>query len=265
MPRSNPSLQVLICSLIIASTPLFGGMKLDIRDGRPVVDGVYVNGHGPYRFLVDTGSNINLIEAGLARRIGMNATFQVDLASSSGKTALVGSDENEIALDSARARGQKVLFSGLEAIHNRMPDVQGVLGQWFLVRFDYVLDLHRKRIEFGMPQWSGMRVPYNMVNARPVVTTSLGDLALDSGSARLILFGVQPSNDPGFKAELRTLAGSQQIGRAFRTLLIENRKFWEGEAAVIPDRPEPGVDGLLPLALFKSIYFCNSEGYVVFK
>jgi hypothetical protein len=263
MPRSNHSRQILICSLIIG-TPLFGGVKIDVRDGRPVVDGVYVNGHGPYRFLVDTGSNINLIETALARKIGMDATFQVDLASSSGKTALGGSDGNDITLDSVKADGQKILFSGLEAIHNRMPDVQGVLAQWFLIRFDYVLDLRGKRIEFGMPQRSGTRAPYKMVNARPVVATSLGELALDSGSAVLILFGVQPAKDPGSK-ELRTLTGSRQIGRAFRTLVVESRKFWEGDAAVIPDRPEPGVDGLLPLALFKSVYFCNSEGYVVFE
>jgi hypothetical protein len=237
---------------------------MDVREGRPVVDGVFVNGHGPYRFLVDTGSNINLIEAGLARKIGMNATFQVDLASSSGKTVAVGSDRNEIAVDSAKAGEQRILFSKLEAIHNRMPDVQGVLGQWFLVRFDYVLDLHGKRIEFGMPQQGGTRAPFKWVNARPVVSTSLGDLALDSGSARLVLFGVQPGNDPGSKAELRTLAGSQQIGKVFRTLLIESRKLWEGGAVAIPNRPEPGVDGLMPLAFFKSIYFCNSQGYVVF-
>jgi len=238
---------------------------MDVRDGRPVVDGVYVNGHGPYRFLVDTGSNVNLIEAGLARKIGMNAKFQVDLASSSGKTPMGGSDGNEVALGPAKAGGQKILFSGLEAVHNRMPDVQGVLGQWFLVRFDYLLDLHGKRIEFGLQQWSGTHTPFKMVNARPILSTSLGDLALDSGIARLVLFGVQPDNDRGFKAELRTLAGSRQIGRAFRTLVVENRKYWEGEAAVISDRPEPGVDGLLPLALFRLVYFCNSEGYVVLE
>lgn len=30
-------------------------------------------------------------------------------------------------------------------------------------------------------------------------------------------------------------------------------------------RPEAGVDGLLPLGLFKTVYVCNSEGYVVFE
>jgi hypothetical protein len=204
-------------------------------------------------------------KSGVEAIITEQIRIKVDFASSSGKIALAGSDGNEIALDSVKADGQKILFSRLEAIHNRMPDVQGVLGQWFLIRFDYVLDLHRKRIEFGMPQRSGMRAPYKMVNARPVVTTSLGDLALDSGSAGLIRFGVRADNEPGFKGELRTLTGLQQVGRVFRTLLIGSRKFWEGEAAVIAERPEPGVDGLLPLAFFKSIYFCNSEGYVVFE
>jgi hypothetical protein len=37
-----------------------------VEDGRPVVNGVFVNGRGPYRFLVDTGSNVNLIETDLA-------------------------------------------------------------------------------------------------------------------------------------------------------------------------------------------------------
>jgi hypothetical protein len=35
-------------------------VKIDVRDARPVVEGVYVNGHGPYRFLVD---NVDLMDA----------------------------------------------------------------------------------------------------------------------------------------------------------------------------------------------------------
>jgi hypothetical protein len=30
-------------------------------------------------------------------------------------------------------------------------------------------------------------------------------------------------------------------------------------------RSEPGVDGLAPVGLFKAIYVCNPEGYVVFE
>jgi hypothetical protein len=266
MRHTHHTLQVLICSLIITTGYLFGTVKLQVRDGRPIVDDVYVNGHGPYRFLVDTGSNINLIETGIAKKIGMEATFQVELTSAAGKVQTSGSDGNEVTLDSVKADEQKFLFSGLDAIHNSSPDVQGVLGQWFLARFDYALDMRGKRLEFGKRERTGLRSTFKMINARPVVTTSLGDLALDSAAARLTLFGAQPDSVPGFKSELRTVAGSQQIGLVSgKLLVIEGRTFWDGDALAIPNRPEPGVDGLLPLGLFRVIYFCNSEGYVVFQ
>jgi hypothetical protein len=105
-----------------------------------------------------------------------------------------------------------------------------------------------------------------MINARPVVSTSLGDLALDSAAARLTLFGVRPDSVGSFQSELRTVAGSRQIGLVSgKRLVIEGRIIWDGYAAAIPNRPEPDVDGLLPLSLFGAIYVSNSEGYVVFQ
>jgi Aspartyl protease len=266
MTRTTHTFQLLICSLIISATSLFGGVKLQVRDGRPVVDGVFVNGHGPYRFLVDTGSNVNLIETGIAKKIGMNTTFQVELASAAGKVPASGSDGNEVSLDSAKADEQKFLFSELTAIHNASPDVQGVLGEWFLSRFDYTLDLKGKRLDFGKQDHNGARVAYKVVNARPVVSTSLGDLALDSGAGRLTLFGVRSDAGGDFKSELRTVAGTQKIGLVSgKPLVINGRKIWDGDAVAIPNRPEAGVDGLLPLGIFKTVYVCNSEGYVVFE
>jgi predicted aspartyl protease len=257
---------VLVSSLMIAAAPLSRAVKLQMRDGRPIIDGVYVNGHGPYRFLVDTGANVNLIDLRLARKIGMDPTFHVELASAAGKVLTPGSDENEIALDPVKASGQKFLFSGLDAIHNSSPDVQGVLGQWFLSQFDYTLDLQGKRLEFGKLERSGTRSQFRMVNARPVVSTSLGDLALDSGEAKLVLFGTQPEDRSEIGYELRTVAGSQRVGTVSgKALIIQGKKVSSGDALAFPDTTEPGVDGLMPLSLFKSIYVCNSEGYVVFE
>ena len=263
MPHTNHTVQILIGSLIIAASPLPGEVKMQVRQGRPVVDGVYVNGHGPYRFLVDTGANVNLIESGLARKIGMNPTFQVDLASAAGKTQSQGSDGNEVVIDAVKMGGQKFLLSGLEALHNSLPDVRGVLGQWFLAQFDYRLDLRGKRLEFGKQDRNGARSSLRMVNARPVVSTNLGDLVLDSGAVRVILFGVDAGS--GGNAYVRTVTGSQAAGKVSKSLTIEGRTFWRGDAAAMPEGGEPGVAGLLPLSMFKSIYVCNSEGYVVFE
>jgi hypothetical protein len=261
--RTLASKTVLICSIGITANPLFSGVKMHFREGLPVVDGVYVNGHGPYRFLVDTGTNINLIEPRLARTIGMNATFQDEVASPAGMTRLPGSDGNEIELGPVKAHEQRFAFSG--AVHSLLPDVQGVLGQWFLSGFDYMLDLRGKRLEFGKQDLNGRRAPLRMRNGRTAVSTSLGDLVLDSGAVRLVLFGVDPDRDRGDQGYLQTVGGPQIVGLVFSRLTIEGRHIWNGNAVAIPSRTEPGVAGLMPLRLFKTIFVCNSEGYVIFE
>jgi hypothetical protein len=264
MRYTNRIIQILICSLIIAVGPLAAEVKMQVSGGRPIVDGVYVNGHGPYRFLVDTGTNVNLIDANLARSIGLTPTFRTKLTSSTGATPVSGGNGIEVLLDSAKAERQEFLFLPLEAIHDFLPDIQGVLGQEFLSRFDYTLDLRGKRLEFGKQDRNGTRTRFEMVNAEPVGSTSLGNLVLDSGAGQLVLFGVRPDTGYGLKGELRTATGSQQIGMVSgKPLIIEGRKISRGDAVAIPNRT-PGVDGLLPISLFKAIYFCNSEGYVVF-
>jgi hypothetical protein len=265
MRHTNHNIKILICLFIVAAGPLFAEVKMQTPGGRPIVDGVYVNGHGPYRFLVDTGTNVNFIEANLARSIGLKATFRTKLTSSTGATSVSGGTGIEVLLDSAKAEGQEFLFLPLEAIRDFLPDIQGVLGQEFLSRFDYTLDLRGKRIEFGKQDRNGTRAEFKMINAEPVVSTSLGHLILDSGARQLVLFGIQPNGGYGLTGELRTATGSQQIGLVYgKPLIIEGRKLSRGDAVTIPNRT-PGVDGLLPLSLFKALYFCNSEGYVIFE
>jgi hypothetical protein len=178
-------------------------------------------------------------------------------------TLVSGGGGIEVLLDSVKAEAQEFLYLPPQAIRDRFPDVHGVLGQWFLSRFDYRLDLRGKRLEFGQQDRKGTRTRFEMINGEPVVSTSLGALILDSGAGQLVLFGVQPDSGYGL-GELRTATGSQQIGLVSgKPLVIEGRKISRGDAVAIPNRT-PGVNGPLPLSLFKAIYFCNSEGYVVF-
>jgi hypothetical protein len=248
----------------IAALPAVGEIKIQVRDGFPIVDGVYVNGHGPYRFLLDTGTNVDLIEPKLARSIGLTATFQRDLVSSSGVIRASGGDGFEVALDTVRADKQRFLFVRMGPVRERWPDVQGVLGQAFLLRFDYLLDLHGKRFEIGRHECSGTRTRLTIVNGRPVVATSLGDLVLDTGASRLTLFGVEPQTSTS--SALETVSGSQAIGMvSSRPLFIEGRKILPGQTVAVPRASEPGVRGLLPVSLFRGICVGNSEGYVVFE
>jgi hypothetical protein len=187
------------------------------------------------------------------------------LTSSTGATPVSGGNGIEVMLDSAKAERQEFLFLPLEDIHDFLPDIQGVLGQRFLSRFDYTLDLREKRLEFGKQDRNGTRAEFKMINDEPVVSTSLGHLVLDSGARQLVLFGFQPESGYGFAGELRTATGSQKIGFVSgKPLMIEGRRISRGDGVALPNRT-PGVDGLLPVSLFKVIYFCNSEGYVIFE
>src|SRR5580658_3878013 len=106
--------RIPFCALLIAAGPLSAGVRLVVREGRPFVDGVFVNGYGPYRFLVDTGTNMNLIESGLAKKIGMQPTFRDEVETSMGKIRMPGSDGNVVELGPVRADRQRFQFSSLE-------------------------------------------------------------------------------------------------------------------------------------------------------
>ncbi len=151
------------------------------------------------------------------------------------------------------------------AFHDRWPDIQGLLGQGFLWQLDYTLDLKGKRLVFGKTESAGRRVPFLLINGRMVLHTSAGELVLDSGAERLVLFGVRPDAGLCERCELRTLTGSGKIGMiSGKVLTIADRKIWRGDAVAIPARSEPEIDGLMPLSLFRTIFVCNSEGYVIF-
>lgn len=249
--------------LAAAANPLTGAVKLELIGGRPVAEGVYVNGRGPYRFLIDTATTLNHMEPELARSLGLAATFRTELTSSVGRAMAAGGGGIEVALGEARAEEQRFLFAGTEVVHELAADIRGILGQEFLARFDYRIDLHARRLEFGAEERAGRRSALRLFNGRPAVSTSLGDLVLDSGTASVVLFGVRSEGaSSGF---LRTLAGSQIVGLVYRKLTIEGRRIWSGTAVAVEERNEPEVAGLMPLSLFRSVYFCNSAGYAVFE
>lgn len=252
------------CLLVMTAAQLAVAVKIEVVQGLPVVNGVYVNGHGPYRFLVDTATTSNHIEPRLARAIGLTPAFRTELTSSVGTVSATGIDGVEVKLGSSHADRQMFLFTGMEVVQQFEGGIQGILGQEFLSRFDYLLDLRGKRLEFGRQEASGQRAQFRVANGRAAVATSLGDLILDSAAESLILFGVQ-AEAGGSSFTLRTLAGSQTVGMVYRKLLIEGRRIWSGTAIAMPNRNEPGVSGLLPVSLFRSVYVCNSEGYAVLE
>jgi hypothetical protein len=254
-------MSALLAMLIAA--PACAAVKIRLLDGRPIVDTVYLNGHGPYRFLLDTGTTLNHLDPRLAEWIGLRPTFSTNLVTSIGTTSFAGAGGIDVALGPVRSEAQTFLFGGLDTIHRSFPDLQGVLGQAFLSRFDYLLDLKGRRIEFGARETgeAEARSRFQTVAGRPVVSTSLGSLVFDSGAADLTLFGARATTPT---LEMFTMTGTLRVGTAWSKLVIDGRTFWRGDAIVVPHSAETGAAGLLPANLFKAVYVSNSSGYLVF-
>src|ERR1044072_8768183 len=84
-------------------------IKVRIADGRPIAGGVFLNGCGPFRFLVDTGSQANLIAPEVAESIGLRSTFRSGLVSAAGRAITKGIEDVDVSLSGLNASQQVFL------------------------------------------------------------------------------------------------------------------------------------------------------------
>lgn len=243
------------------SQPSEPSVKLHMMMGRPVVEGVFLNGQGPLRFLLDTGAQSNQVEASIARKLGLTPTFQTKMDTVSGTIHVAGGRIAEVSLGSARASNQEFLFTAMDGVHALSAQIQGVLGQEFLARFDYLIDFANHRVVFGagVPE-AGRRVDFERIDGRPAIETSEGKLVLDSGTDTAILFRAS-SSEPN--SRLRTATGPASVSTVHRlSVRIAGREYHPANAASIP-RASLGEDGELPASLFHAIFFSNSGRYAI--
>ena len=225
------------------------------------MDGVYIDGCGPYRFLVDTGSQSNHLDSALARKLALDVTLHFDLQTPSGGTSVQGGRIAKLTVGPAEVRDQEFLYTNFNELPTLPHDVRGILGQEFLTHFDYVLDFQHHRLTFGATVAAGVQTHFRMIYGRMAVTTSLGDLILDSGAEMLFLF--RSSNRP---QDAQTIGASgARMNVSFDTapdVFIGGHRYRPAKAQyhAVPAAEEAG---LLPASLFGAIYVCNSKQYVV--
>lgn len=246
----------------LSSTPSLSQapVKLVICGGVPIVEGVFLNGSGPYRFLLDTGSQTNQVDPALAFRLGLKPTEKISLNTPAGSSDAVAGFVDTLTLGSMQATHQEFLLMKLYAVRQHCPGVRGILGQEFLANFDYLLDVrHHRMIQMEPPE--GRHVPVRFIYGRMAIPTSFGDMVLDSGAQTLLLFRtsfVQP-NAGITTAEGSELAVSTELVGGMQ---IDNRSYLVAKADFV-SVPQTEEAGLLPTNMFQALYVCNSKGYVI--
>jgi hypothetical protein len=224
-----------------------------------VVDGVFRDGHGPYRFVLDTGQQGNQVDAKVAHQLGLAPTGRVKLASITGTTDALLAVVREISLGPATASDQEVVFASLEGTTG-LGGIDGILGQEFLAHFDYLLDFSNNWLVLGgPPPPGGSQVPFESIDGRPAIKTSEGKLVIDSGSNVTILYRSSLSAHNG--TTLSTSSGKRFIPQARDLRLrIAGREYYARVASTPSSLNE---DGVLQATLFHAVFVSNSGKYVI--
>jgi hypothetical protein len=109
---------------------------------------VFINGKGPYDFVLDTGSSVTLVRRELLEQIRIPCREALFVNSATGVSYVRRAMVHRVAVASLGAANIEVVT--LEGAREGLltTKVQGILGENFLKHFDILLD-NEKHIDFG--------------------------------------------------------------------------------------------------------------------
>ena len=266
-----------------------------VRDALIVIP-VRINQAGPFDFMVDTGSQVTVIDPSLASELNLKAQGRVGLVSVVNFAQASATVLDTLEADSHVIEKSPAIVQDLRPIQAADPHIRGVLGESFLAHFDLFVDYGHKllcldetsamrdsvrgeRIPFIRPQHPEDELPFL---ERLVVSVRLSGtgkqpilLQLDSGSDGPILYPGSDQPEVQALVQSATLQGANTTDaqRAFAVLPPQNMQIGNRilthvslvtPVAVARNLPRQREDGLLPTVLFQRVLISGRGHFVVF-
>ena len=113
-----------------------------------IVLGVSINHSGPYDFLLDTGTQITMVDPSLAVELHLHTTGAAVVRGVGFHESASFTRLDLIEAGSHALANQKVLVYGLLNLRSVDPHVRGILGEDFLEHFDMLIDYAHKLLCF---------------------------------------------------------------------------------------------------------------------
>jgi predicted aspartyl protease len=169
-------------------------VPIQLTHGKPFVS-VMVNGKGPFRFVIDTGTSGDaFVSAELADQLNLPVSGFVHLSDPSKQ----GSQKvPTVTIQTLRVAG--VSFTNVKAVKHALGDADGncdgLLGFQLFQNYLFTLDYPRRRLTLAsgalQPDGEQSVLPFHMPDGIPVVAMRVGDIPIeaqiDSGGTGLSL------------------------------------------------------------------------------
>jgi hypothetical protein len=244
----------------------------------------------PYSFLIDTGTQVSMVDPSLAADLHLSGRGEAVVASAginaSASFARIGS----IEAGSHAVADQDVLVYDLANLQSAGLDIRGVLGEDFLQRFDMLIDNAHNLLcldDSGAmrAELKGQRIPLlppspaaeGTLPGSLIISVRLSDgmrpvrLKLDSGANTPFLYNTSSYMALGaFRGAL--LQGGAGARRTYAALPPQTMKVGSIEvphvmfvtlAGVQKDSRTSDFDGLLSLGLFRRVFIGHAERFAI--
>ncbi|HKV92596.1 MAG TPA: retropepsin-like aspartic protease [Candidatus Angelobacter sp.] len=250
---------------------------------------VNINAHGPFDFLVDTGTNTTLLDPKLAAELGLQPRDRIQLASLSHSAGVPRYFLAKVTLGPACIANLEALAAPLTQLRALDHNIRGILGMNFLLHFSFRLNFDNSSMElYPFPETAripnGLRVPVQINESRLLITVASSaaphgtwKLALDSGISQLLVFQdrIVPQREspdlwhgPNRVMQVSTnLAEQAATPRRLNDVSIAEARLPEQEIVVLRNdlqKPTDPQDGLLPAAPFHSVFFDRTTATIIF-
>src|ERR1700733_15803980 len=261
-----------------------------------IVIPVRINQAGPFDFMVDTGSQVTVIDPSLASELDLKPQGRVGLVSVASVAQASVTVLDRLEADSKVVDKSFVVVHDLGQIRTADPRIRGVLGQSFLAHFDLFVDYGHKllcldetnamrdhvrgeRIPLVPPQAPDDQLPFMERLVFSVHLSGTGKqpvlLQLDSGSDGPILYpgSEQPEVQALVHAAVLQGGNAANAHRLFAVVppqimqignLIRSQVSFVTPVIVGKSLQEHHEDGLLPTVLFQRVFISGGDHYVVF-
>ncbi|HTF43373.1 MAG TPA: retropepsin-like aspartic protease [Terriglobales bacterium] len=258
---------------------------------------VSVNHFGPYNFLLDTGTQVTMVDPSLAAELHLNTQGSAEVAGVGFLASAPVAQVDLLEAGSHAVANQKVLVFDFQNSHSvDLHLFRGVLGEDFLGEFDMLIDnAHKLLCLDGSSAMAAdvkgphitLVAPARAANGMPalrslIIAARLSDgtrpvrLKLDSGTNVSFLFYTARYMPLDLLARTSLLGGGlERAQRPVSTMPLQDLQIGSLEIPKVPfftyaDSQEglsrtSAYDGLLTLGIFRRVFICHTHHFAVFE
>ncbi len=123
------------------------GIRVMVRANGRLLVPVAVNGKKESRFLFDTGATTIVLSDKLAAKAGVTPKSMKRVSTFAGAVSLPVAQVDTVSIGDRSVVGIEVLVADLARLFNLDPEIDGILGQDVLSRFNHLLDCRSGKLE----------------------------------------------------------------------------------------------------------------------